>query len=180
MIALENQLANFRVFYCHKIVEQITDFISLQKQLVSLRSKATKEEFVHHLMTKLLESFTEFCDTISLLPTTPSLNTFVGMLKIGLQGELALQVLKETSLHVKGKGKCNALLITVHLHRNQPTIQPIKSLLATIVAITATSSPIARKEKGQYHKTSLNNPKITPRSNSNQFRHPILFHFGHV
>ena len=35
------------------------------------------------------------------------------------------------------------LLITVDLHPNQPTIQPTKSLLVTIVAIMATSNPIA-------------------------------------
>ena len=110
MIALENQLANLWVFYCHNIVEQITDFISLQKQLASLWSKATKEEFVHHLMTKLLESFTEFCDTIS-LPLPTSLNTFVGMLKIGLWGELALQDLKRLFSMLKAKAKATPLLI---------------------------------------------------------------------
>ena len=94
-------------------MEQIIDFASIQKQLVSLGSKATEEEFVHHLMTKLLESFTEFCDTISLLPTTPSLNTFVGMLKIGLQGELALQV-----LHVNTKENGTTLLTIVNHLQN--------------------------------------------------------------
>ena len=40
-------------FYGRNIIEQITYFVSLRTQLVSLESKTTKEESVHHLMTKL-------------------------------------------------------------------------------------------------------------------------------
>ena len=60
---------------------QITQFVALQKELVSLGRKSTEVEFVHHLMMKLPESFSAFCDTISLLPNTPDMNTFIGMLQ---------------------------------------------------------------------------------------------------
>ena len=52
MIPLENQLANLQVYDGPNIIEHIINFVSSKKQLVSLGIKATKEEFVHRLMTK--------------------------------------------------------------------------------------------------------------------------------
>ena len=60
MIPLENQLANLQVYDGPNIIEHIINFVSSKKQLVSLGIKATKEEFVHRLITKLLKSFEVF------------------------------------------------------------------------------------------------------------------------
>ena len=53
MITLGNQLVILRVSHGLNIMEQITDFVSLQKQFVSLENNVIEEEFVNHLMTKL-------------------------------------------------------------------------------------------------------------------------------
>ena len=46
-----------------------------------MQSKLTKFESVHQLLIKLPESFSAFCVTISLLPNTPDMSTFVVMLQ---------------------------------------------------------------------------------------------------
>ena len=74
MITLENQLGNLQVSNGPNIMDEIT-------QLVSLGRKATEEALVHHLMSKFPEYFKAFCDTISPRPSSPSLFTFVGMLR---------------------------------------------------------------------------------------------------
>ena len=77
-------------------------------------------------MTTRPESFETFCNTISHLPTTPSLNNFVGM----LQDTAAVERL---FFMLKSKANGMPLQITINLHQNQLTIQPTKSLLVTIV-----------------------------------------------
>ena len=86
----------------------------------------TAKEFVHRLMTKRPKTLETLCDTISLLPTTPCLNTFVGM----LQDTAAVERL---FFMLKSKANGMPLQITINLHQNQLTIQPTKSLLVTIV-----------------------------------------------
>ena len=53
MIALGNQLTNLQVSNSPNIMDQITHFFLLQKQVVSLGSKDTEEEFAHCLIIKL-------------------------------------------------------------------------------------------------------------------------------
>jgi hypothetical protein len=105
MIAIETQLANLQIHDMPDIMEQITKFITLQKELVSLGSKSTEAEFVHRLLTKLPESFSAFCDTISLLPNTPDMNTFIGMLQDRATRRKSAQTSNETLLHVNSKEK---------------------------------------------------------------------------
>ena len=101
MIAIESQLANLKIHDTPNIMDQITQFITLQKELVSLGSKSTEVEFVHRLMIKLPESFSAFCDTISLLPNTPDMNTFLGMLQDRATRKKSAQTSNETLLHAK-------------------------------------------------------------------------------
>ena len=86
-------------------MDQITQFVTLQKELVSFGSKSTEVEFVHHLMIKLLESFSAFCDTISLHLSTPDMNTFLGMLQDVATRKESAQIFNGKLLHGKSKGK---------------------------------------------------------------------------
>ena len=102
---VESQQANLKIHDTPNVMNQITQFVTLQKELVSLGSKSTKVQFVHRLMIKLPESFSAFCDTISLLPHTPYINTFVGMLQDRATRNKSAQTSNETLLHAKSKGK---------------------------------------------------------------------------
>ena len=76
MMALENQLANTQVSH-----EEVNHKFCLPPKAACFpRKKGHRREFAYCLMTKILESFETLWDTISLLPMTPSLNTFVGII----------------------------------------------------------------------------------------------------
>ena len=105
IIAIESQLANLKIHDMPNIIDQIMQFVTLQKELVSLGRKSTIVEFVHRLMIKMLESFSAICDTISLLPNTPDINTFLGMLQDSTTRKKGAQTSNETLLHAISKGK---------------------------------------------------------------------------
>ena len=69
MIAIESQLANLKIHDTPNIMDQITQFVTLQKKLVSLGSKLTEVEFVHRLMIKFPDSFSAFVTQFLFFPT---------------------------------------------------------------------------------------------------------------
>ena len=94
----ESQLANLKIHNPPNILDEITQFISLfhwEKEV----------DFVYHLLIKLLESFSTFCNTISLLPSTHNMSKFVAMLQDRVTRKKSPQTSNETLLHAISKGK---------------------------------------------------------------------------
>ena len=102
---------------------------------------------MYHLLIKLLESFSTFCNTISLLPSTHNMSKFVAMLQDRVTRKKSPQTSNETLLHVISEGKCkhngNSNKPNPRLANNQP----ISNSLIIIVITKATFSPTVAKRK---------------------------------
>ena len=168
MIAIESQLANLKIHDTPNIMDQITQFITLQKELVSLGSKSTEVEFVHRLMIKLPESFSAFCDTISLLPNTPDMNTFLGMLQDRATRKKSAQTSNETLLHAKSKGKWKQNGNSYNKPNPRPPNNPAyKELTCHYCGYKGHIQPDCRKKKRDNAKKSYSTEsQPTPKSNS--------------
>ena len=102
--------------------------------------KSTEAKFVHCLLTKLPESFSDFCGTISLLPNMLYMNTVVGM----LQDRTTRNKGAKTSLmkcffmpKIKESGSIMATS-TTNSTQDQQANQPTRSSLVIIVATKVT------------------------------------------
>jgi len=173
-IALENQLASLKITDTAQIMEQITEFVTIQKQLISLGSGATDEDFVHRLLAKLPESLSSFCDTVTLLPDTPSMLTLVGMLQDRVARRKSTQGASETLLQAKGRGKWQSKGSTSNTGNFKPNNPNHKDLLCHYCGFKGHIQPDCRKKqrddasgKKTNHNTNRNNNNHTSSNNDN-------------
>ena len=108
------------------IMDQITQFVTLQKKLVSLGSKLTEVEFVHRLMIKFPDSFSAFVTQFLFFPTHLIWIHFLACYKTWKQGRKVLK------FQVKASGSKMAIPTTNPMQGHQTT-QPTRTSPIIIV-----------------------------------------------